>query len=84
LIPSGLGLELEQVANFPIHFQTHQRTFRVNMRLSFLSILPFMMVLDTVSACEGDCIMGITNAFLGNYTIPIQKVFENTVRPRLC
>ncbi|THH19276.1 hypothetical protein EW146_g1852 [Bondarzewia mesenterica] len=30
-----------------------------------------------VGACEGECIVGITNAFLGNYTEHIQTVFQD-------
>jgi len=32
-----------------------------------------------VSACEGECIVGITNAFLGNYSSPIQSVLDDIV-----
>lgn len=33
----------------------------------------------TVLACEGECIVGITNAFLGNYTDPIRMTMEQIV-----
>jgi hypothetical protein len=32
-----------------------------------------------ISACEGECIVGITNAWLSNYTIPINQVFGSLV-----
>ncbi|KAF8496487.1 hypothetical protein F5888DRAFT_390594 [Russula emetica] len=31
----------------------------------------------SVFACEGDCIIGITHAWLGNYTSPIYTVFQD-------
>ncbi|EKM56161.1 uncharacterized protein PHACADRAFT_174328 [Phanerochaete carnosa HHB-10118-sp] len=34
----------------------------------------------TVSACEGDCIVGITNAFLTNYTRPVDFVMDNVAK----
>ncbi|OBZ75379.1 hypothetical protein A0H81_04105 [Grifola frondosa] len=47
--------------------------------MRFTSCLSFLLltVPVTVSACEGECIVGITNAFLGNYTSPIQAVMMN-------
>ena len=46
------------------------------MRLMTLFLLA---VPATVSACEGDCIVGITNAWLGNYTSPIHTVSYSLV-----
>ncbi|KAH9947534.1 hypothetical protein B0H21DRAFT_691825 [Amylocystis lapponica] len=43
--------------------------------LTCLSFLLFA-VPATVSACEGECIVGITKAFVGNYSHPIQSVME--------
>ncbi|PCH35067.1 hypothetical protein WOLCODRAFT_125366 [Wolfiporia cocos MD-104 SS10] len=31
----------------------------------------------TVKACEGECIVAITNAFLGNYSYPVDAVMHN-------
>lgn len=49
------------------------------MRLSLY--LPFFLftVPATVSACEGECIIAITNAFLGNYTDPVHSVLNIVV-----
>ncbi|KAI0355908.1 hypothetical protein OH77DRAFT_1424178 [Trametes cingulata] len=42
------------------------------------SLIPFLMAVPvTVQACEGDCIVGITNAFLGNYTGPVHAVLTS-------
>lgn len=38
------------------------------------------MVPVTVSGCEGDCIVGITNAFLTNYTRPVNYVLDNVAK----
>ncbi|ETW78087.1 hypothetical protein HETIRDRAFT_326012 [Heterobasidion irregulare TC 32-1] len=46
------------------------------MHTSFVSLLLFAAPV-AVSACEGECIVQITNAFLGNYTEHIQTVFES-------
>ncbi|GJE88164.1 hypothetical protein PsYK624_042470 [Phanerochaete sordida] len=43
--------------------------------LLFAALVPV-----TVSACEGDCIVGITNAFLTNYTSPIEFVMDNVAK----
>ena len=45
----------------------------------FVSLL-LLAVPSIVSACEGDCIVGVTNAFVGNYTILIDLVFRSLVR----
>ncbi|KZT07090.1 uncharacterized protein LAESUDRAFT_699481 [Laetiporus sulphureus 93-53] len=37
----------------------------------------------TVSACEGECIVGITNAFLGNYT-PVVEAVMNDLNQQIC
>ncbi|KJA15609.1 hypothetical protein HYPSUDRAFT_148930 [Hypholoma sublateritium FD-334 SS-4] len=36
----------------------------------------FLASTSLVLACEGDCIVGITNAFIGNYTAPKESVLE--------
>ncbi|KAI0659723.1 hypothetical protein C8Q70DRAFT_1153655 [Cubamyces menziesii] len=45
--------------------------------MRFWSLLPllFATVPATVSACEGDCMVGVTNAWLGNYTSPVNFVW---------
>ena len=54
------------------------------MHTSFVSLLLFAAPV-AVSACEGECIVQITNAFLGNYTEHIQTVFESIVNiARFC
>lgn len=53
------------------------------MRSFNLSDALFLFVLAvpaTVFACEGDCIVGITNAFVGNYTSPVEQVMSTIVR----
>ncbi|KAJ3002738.1 hypothetical protein NUW54_g5683 [Trametes sanguinea] len=43
-----------------------------NGGMQFLfTLLALSVVPATVSACEGDCIVGITNAFVSNYSSPI-------------
>ncbi|KAI0718794.1 hypothetical protein C8T65DRAFT_716785 [Cerioporus squamosus] len=45
--------------------------------MRFLSFISLLAVPATVLACEGDCIVGITNAWLSNYTAPIDGVFNS-------
>ncbi|KAH9941812.1 uncharacterized protein BXZ73DRAFT_88218 [Epithele typhae] len=45
------------------------------MRLT--TLLALLAVPVTVLACEGDCIVGVTNAWLRNYTHPIRIVFSD-------
>lgn len=58
------------------------------MKLSTSSLLFHVMEIaffastSLVLACEGDCIVGITNAFNGNYTIPMRSVWEKIVSIR--
>ena len=49
------------------------------MRCFAVLLLSLVAVPVTVSACEGDCISGITNAFLSNYSIPVAEVLLNIV-----
>ncbi|KAF5372020.1 hypothetical protein D9615_008094 [Tricholomella constricta] len=45
------------------------------MQIAILST--FLLVLPAiVAACEGECIIGITNAFISNYTVPVNILFE--------
>ncbi|KAN0116169.1 DNA-directed RNA polymerase III subunit Rpc31 domain containing protein [Russula decolorans] len=48
----------------------------IPMLLFTFSILLFANPIS-VFACEGDCIIGITQAWLGNYTSPIYTVFQH-------
>lgn len=45
-----------------------------------LPLFILLAVPAAVSACEGECIVGITNAWLGNYTARLDAVFNNIVR----
>jgi len=49
------------------------------MKIAFINILFFMIVPVTVSACEGGCIVGVTKAWLANYTTPINNVMGDIV-----
>jgi len=48
----------------------------------FLLTVPILLLASPVSvlACEGECIAGITSAWLRNYTSPLYSVFQLTVR----
>ncbi|KAI0296473.1 hypothetical protein BC826DRAFT_908451 [Russula brevipes] len=46
-----------------------------NVSLTLLILLLSSLV--SVLACEGDCIKGITYAWLGNYTTPVHTVFQH-------
>jgi hypothetical protein len=50
-----------------------------------LFAFPIILLANPVSifACEGDCIIGITRAWLGNYNSPIEIVFQDIVRCRV-
>jgi hypothetical protein len=51
-----------------------------SMKFLNLLLLACLTVPATVNACEGDCIVGITDAFLGNYSEPVQRVILTAVR----
>jgi len=53
----------------------------IPMLLFTFSILLFANPISVFS-CEGNCIIGITHAWLGNYTSPIYTVFQDIVRRR--
>ena len=57
------------------------------MKVLIISILLFASQIS-VFACEGECIVDITHAWLNNYTLPIDSVFHKLVRfrtnARLC
>jgi hypothetical protein len=54
-------------------FQIHSRV------LAALVIAAFIVPATVVLACEGECIVGITNALLGNYTTPMNRAFIEIV-----
>ncbi|KIY47385.1 hypothetical protein FISHEDRAFT_45411 [Fistulina hepatica ATCC 64428] len=41
-------------------------------------LLLVLSLSSSVSGCEGDCIVDITKAFLGNYSVPLQESFSQT------
>ncbi|OJT07565.1 hypothetical protein TRAPUB_1588 [Trametes pubescens] len=46
--------------------------------MRFTTLVPlFLAVPATVFACEGDCIVAITNAILGNYSRPLENVMKS-------
>ncbi|KAI0064278.1 hypothetical protein BV25DRAFT_300666 [Artomyces pyxidatus] len=50
------------------------------MWISLRFTLLFLAVPATVFACEGECIVGITKAFIGNYTNPIDAVMDDVAK----
>lgn len=51
------------------------------MKLPILSFVILLVAPISVFACEGQCIVSITDAFLGNYTVPINNVLNDIVSP---
>lgn len=54
------------------------------MRPSFLRFFPLLSAIlcttpSVVTACEGECIVGIANAFLTNYTVTVHAVLSDIV-----
>ena len=49
------------------------------MRFSIARLFLLVAAPVVVLACEGDCIVGITNAFVTNYTDPVDFVLGNVV-----
>jgi uncharacterized protein HemY len=45
----------------------------------FLGFTLATLLAPIISACEGDCIIGITNALIGNYTSPVATVISELV-----
>jgi hypothetical protein len=52
------------------------RYIRLNMQFVLASLLVLVAAPVAVFACEGECIVAITNAFLGNYSTPIHNVLD--------
>ena len=51
------------------------------MLLKLFSIASILSYASTIAvACEGDCIVEITKAFLSNYTNPVDNVLRQLVR----
>jgi hypothetical protein len=55
------------------------RYIRLNMQFVLVPLLVLVAAPVAVFACEGECIIGITNAFLGNYSTPIHAVLDEIV-----
>ena len=57
-------------------------TFYTSIMRLFLGIHTLIILGSCrfTTACEGECIVGITKAFLGNYTSPISETFRSIVR----
>ena len=53
------------------------------MRSFMIRLLVLLAVPVTVLACEGDCIVGITNAFVGNYSSPLGQLMKKVVRNKV-
>ena len=52
---------------------------QIHSRVIALVTAAFIVPATIVLACEGDCIIGITNALLGNYTEPMNRAFREFV-----
>ena len=48
-------------------------------QIILVTLSAFIVPATVVLACEGQCIVGITNALLGNYTTPMSTVFSQMV-----
>lgn len=53
---------------------------QLHSRLMALVTAAFIVPATLVLACEGDCIVGITNALLGNYTTPMNTALTEIVK----
>jgi hypothetical protein len=53
--------------------------FQLHSRVIALVTAAFIVPATVVLACEGECIVGITNALLGNYTTPMDRAFIEIV-----
>ena len=61
--------------------------FQLHSCVIALVTAAFIVPITVVLACEGECIVGITNALLGNYTTPINEALREIVTsngPLLC
>jgi hypothetical protein len=47
--------------------------------IALVTAAAFFVPATVVLACEGECIIGITNALLGNYTTPMNRAFTEIV-----
>jgi hypothetical protein len=68
--------QFRQTAHFQKFCEPH-----LIVKMLIISILLFASQIS-VHACEGDCIVGITNAWVGNYTSCVHNVFSKLVRFR--
>jgi hypothetical protein len=53
--------------------------FQIHSRLIALVTVAIIAPATVVLACEGECIVGITHALLGNYTTPMNRAFIEIV-----
>jgi hypothetical protein len=56
-------------------------TTRPRMRTfcSIVFVISTFLTTTRVFACEGPCIVGVTNVFVSNYTSPVETVFNKMV-----
>lgn len=47
--------------------------------MGFTLALAISLLAPLISACEGECIVGITKALIGNYTPPVASVMSDLV-----
>jgi hypothetical protein len=47
--------------------------------MGFILALAVSLLAPLVSACEGDCIVGVTKALIGNYTPPVASAMSDLV-----
>ncbi|TFY60958.1 hypothetical protein EVJ58_g4822 [Rhodofomes roseus] len=66
----GGGDDLERILDNILNLR------KVIMRRNSVLALLALSVPATVSACEGECIVKITNAYVGNYTTPVDAVMR--------
>jgi hypothetical protein len=71
--PATLLVPLKAFSFVSLHY------FTKTMKFLLVPCLVLVTAPVAVSACEGECIVGITNAFLGNYSNPIQTVLDDIV-----
>lgn len=53
------------------------------MNLLRLLAVALMLIVPLVSCCEGECIVGITKAICGNYTVVVARTLMNVVSAQI-
>jgi len=61
-----------------------KKMLSITFRFLSLAAALLIMLATVVSACEGECISGVTNAWTGNYSVPCTAVFTQMVRFAVC